>query len=97
MVAQFVGLERRTSRAGKDSVDHAPGAHDDVSNSIAGVSALASVVRPPIPIVMPIIFSRAEARSSVPGRRSTFRATCFGCVPRQEAIRIFTEGSVLDD
>ena len=38
MVAQFVGLERRTSRAGKDSVDHAPGAHDDVSNSVAGVA-----------------------------------------------------------
>ena len=66
MVAQFVGLERRTSRAGKDSVDHAPGAHDDVSNSIAGVAALASVVRPPIPIVMPIIISKTEARSSVP-------------------------------
>jgi hypothetical protein len=36
MVAQFVGLERRTSRAGKDSVDHAPGAHDDVANAVAG-------------------------------------------------------------
>ena len=36
MVAQFVGLERRTSRAGRDTVDHAPGAHDDVSNAVAG-------------------------------------------------------------
>jgi hypothetical protein len=36
MVAQFVGLERRTSRAGKDSVDHAPGSHDDVANAVAG-------------------------------------------------------------
>src|SRR3984957_6507748 len=36
MVAQFVGLERRTSRAGKDTVNHAPGAHDDIANAVAG-------------------------------------------------------------
>jgi hypothetical protein len=36
MVAQLAGLERRTSRAGRDSVDHAPGSHDDLSNSAAG-------------------------------------------------------------
>jgi hypothetical protein len=45
MVTQFVGLERRTSRAGKDSVDHAPGAHDDIANSVAGALVLA--VGPP--------------------------------------------------
>ena len=67
MVAQFVGLERRTSRAGKDSVDHAPGAHDDVSNSVAGVASLASVVRPTVPLVAPIFIGREEARSSAPG------------------------------
>ncbi len=33
---QFCGLERRTSRQGKDSVDHAPGAHDDLCNAVAG-------------------------------------------------------------
>jgi hypothetical protein len=39
----FVGLERRTARAGRDSIDHAPGAHDDVANAAAGVvAALAS-------------------------------------------------------
>jgi hypothetical protein len=36
MVTQFVGLERRTSRAGRDTVDHAPGAHDDIANAVAG-------------------------------------------------------------
>lgn len=41
MVTQFVGLERRTSRVGKDSVDHAPGSHDDVANSVAGALVLA--------------------------------------------------------
>jgi hypothetical protein len=41
LAAQLCGLERRTSRAGKDSIDHAPGAHDDIANSIAGVTWLA--------------------------------------------------------
>jgi hypothetical protein len=41
MLAQFLGLERRTSRAGKDSVDHAPGGHDDVANAVAGVLTMA--------------------------------------------------------
>jgi hypothetical protein len=41
LVAQLVGLERRTARGGRDSIDHAPGAHDDVANAVAG--ALTSV------------------------------------------------------
>ena len=40
LITQFLGLERRTSRAGKDSVDHAPGAHDDIANSVAGAFAI---------------------------------------------------------
>jgi hypothetical protein len=40
MVSQFCGLERRTSRGGRDTVDHAPGAHDDLANAVAGVAAL---------------------------------------------------------
>jgi hypothetical protein len=34
-------LERRTSRGGKDSVDHPPGSHDDVANAAAGALVLA--------------------------------------------------------
>jgi hypothetical protein len=34
---QLVGLERRTARGGRDSIDHAPGGHDDVANAVAGV------------------------------------------------------------
>ena len=37
LVAQLVGLERRTSRGGRDSIDHAPGSHDDLANAVAGV------------------------------------------------------------
>jgi hypothetical protein len=34
--AQLCGLERRTHRSGKDSIDHAPGGHDDLANAVAG-------------------------------------------------------------
>jgi hypothetical protein len=38
LVAQFCGLERRTARGGRDSIDHPPGPwHDDVCNSVAGL------------------------------------------------------------
>src|SRR5215470_14600822 len=37
LIAQIVGLERRVSRAGRDSIDHAPGAHDDIVNAVGGV------------------------------------------------------------
>jgi hypothetical protein len=43
LVAQLVGLERRTSRAGKDSIDHGPSGHDDSANAIAGVASLLAV------------------------------------------------------
>ena len=35
--AQLVGLERRTARSGRDTVDHTPGGHDDIANAVAGV------------------------------------------------------------
>jgi hypothetical protein len=33
---QLVGLERRTSRGGKDTIGHAPGGFDDVANAVCG-------------------------------------------------------------
>jgi hypothetical protein len=36
LIAQLVSLERRTTRVGKDSIDHPPGGHDDVANAVAG-------------------------------------------------------------
>ena len=41
LASQFCGLERRTSRSGRDSIDHSPGAHDDIANSAAGALLLA--------------------------------------------------------
>jgi hypothetical protein len=37
LTAQLLGLERRTARSGKDSIDHAPNGHDDIANAVAGV------------------------------------------------------------
>jgi hypothetical protein len=36
LTSQLTGLERRTAWGGKDSIDHAPGNHDDVANAAAG-------------------------------------------------------------
>jgi hypothetical protein len=41
LINQLSGLERRTARGGRDSIDHAPGGHDDLANAVAGVAALA--------------------------------------------------------
>jgi hypothetical protein len=47
MRAQLIGLERRTARGGRDTVDHGrgPGQHDDVINAAAGALVLASAAQ----------------------------------------------------
>lgn len=45
LATELIGLERRTSRNGRDSIDHAPGAHDDLANAAAGALLMASVDR----------------------------------------------------
>ena len=42
LIAELVGLERRTARGGRDTIDHAPGAHDDLINAAAGAALLAA-------------------------------------------------------
>ena len=50
MVNQFCGLDRRTVRGGRDSIDHRPNDHDDVANAVAG--ALVMVLgEPAVPII----------------------------------------------
>ena len=43
--AQLVNLERRTSRGGRDSIDHSPGGHDDIANAVAGVLVMLDLDR----------------------------------------------------
>ncbi len=42
---QLCGLERRTARGGRNSIDHSPGSHDDVANAVAGAVLLAQAGR----------------------------------------------------
>jgi hypothetical protein len=44
LLAQLTGLERRTARGGRDSIDHAPGGHDDLANCVAGAVLAAQSV-----------------------------------------------------
>jgi hypothetical protein len=46
VIAQFAQLERRTSRMGRDVIDHQPGSHDDVANAVAGALVYAAPVAP---------------------------------------------------
>ena len=39
---QLIALERRTTRVGRDLVDHPPNGHDDVANAAAGALVLAA-------------------------------------------------------
>jgi terminase large subunit-like protein len=41
LVAQLCALERRTARAGRDSIDHPSGGHDDLANCVAGAVSAA--------------------------------------------------------
>jgi hypothetical protein len=44
--AQLLNLERRTARGGRDSIDHPPGAHDDIANAVAGVLVACGAPQP---------------------------------------------------
>jgi hypothetical protein len=46
LAAQLSGLERRTTRAGRDSIDHAPNGHDDLCNAVAGCASLLAAESP---------------------------------------------------
>jgi hypothetical protein len=59
LINQLIGLERRTARGGRDSIDHAPGAHDDLANVIAGAVVAA---------LQPGFFITAEAAAELIAR-----------------------------
>lgn len=42
LAGQLVGLERRVARGGRETIDHAPGGHDDIANAVAGVMSTAA-------------------------------------------------------
>jgi hypothetical protein len=56
-------LERRTSRMGRDAVDHAPGAHDDIANAVAG--ALITKQNEPMNITEEILRMASDSKYRV--------------------------------
>jgi hypothetical protein len=63
LITQLHGLERRTARGGKDSIDHGPGQHDDVANAVAGALVLASHHDVPLNFYPPAV---GPSRSALP-------------------------------
>ncbi len=70
VTAQFCGLERRTARGGRDSIDHAPGGHDDVANAVAGALLLVATARGPM-VISPhmLAISRMRSRGEIDAYR----------------------------
>jgi hypothetical protein len=64
LVQQLHGLERRTARGGKDSIDHAPNGKDDVANCVCGALVLASHYTAPLSFHPPFVVS---APRNLPG------------------------------
>jgi hypothetical protein len=64
LVAQLVGLERRTSAGGRDRIDHGPHGHDDLCNVACGALVLAAQRPQEIPICIPYISSGREGLTS---------------------------------
>jgi hypothetical protein len=75
LISQLHGLERRTARGGKDSIDHAPGAHDDVANAVAGALVLASGR---IPFVITDAVLQWAAQPAARGAQRTLYTTIGG-------------------
>jgi hypothetical protein len=83
---QLTALERRTSRGGRETIDHRPGANDDVANACAG--ALVHALGIGVPKKRPVIFSFGPPYDG-PRTASTSR------LPAYSARRGLTLGRVL--
>jgi hypothetical protein len=68
LITQLCALERRTGRgSGRDVIDHPPGGHDDIANSVAGAVVLAAARRRGLVITPELL---AAARMPPGGGRS---------------------------
>ena len=86
LTAQLCALERRTARGGRDSIDHSPGAHDDIINAAAGAIVMAAQrTAQRVPIVSPIIVGRHQPSQAAPFRRRQ----CGANGPMGAATQIF--------
>ncbi len=82
LLNQLCGLERRTARSGKDSIDHGPGSHDDLANSVAGAADLVSARKGPLHITKELLARAAQPqtlgeRAAAQSRRSSRNSTAY--------------------
>lgn len=82
LVNQLAGLERRTARSGKDSIDHSPGTHDDLANSVAGAtSCILAAARREFPMAAFAIWATADQPPERPSRlREEMKAAIPPCM-----------------
>ncbi len=66
LLKQLGGLERRTARGGKDSIDHSPRQHDDVANAAAGALVLVAHLPPVIDSWVVVTDAQPEAATPPP-------------------------------
>lgn len=71
LISQFCGLERRTARGGRDSIDHPPGSHDDMANAVAGAMNLTHQRRGMMDIPPEILAWAAKPSPHIAARRRT--------------------------
>src|SRR5262249_868444 len=85
LINQLVGLERRTTRAGKDSIDHAPNSHDHLANAVALAASLIATARKAVPAGMDTWdFAYAKAawhREEAARREAEANCAAWGSVP----------------
>jgi hypothetical protein len=63
LITQLLGLERRTARGGRDSIDHPPGGHDDLANAVAGALVYLLSERHQAPVAMFGTYSQFAPRA----------------------------------
>ncbi len=92
LTAQLCGLERRTARSGRDSVDHAPGGHDDLANAVAGVLVGLDIDRRPALIRPAAMLGEDERPAALPRLCRTAFATLFISLDGMAGAAIFAKG-----
>jgi hypothetical protein len=84
LLGQLVGLERRTARGGRDSIDHAPNSHDDLANAVALAAGLVAYARRAIPASAETwsdIYGAARSRAEAEARRQAEANVAAGSRP----------------
>jgi hypothetical protein len=59
LIDQFAGLRRRVQPGGREHIDHAPAAHDDLSNAAAGAMTLCTGKKAPM-VIHPSVLRLSE-------------------------------------